>query len=122
MRKKMYDAHAKDVPELFGLKHDAAASSTSSSRAVPVRGHAHRHAELTATSATSPLLRIARGTRPDRPGAGGGGRQRLREYRRLQHALRLTATPKARVPRELVDKHVAAVDALWQAVFGQPQP
>ena len=41
-----------------------------------------------------------------------------REYRRLQHARRLSATPKAPVPREEVERHIVAVDALWQAVFG----
>jgi len=41
-----------------------------------------------------------------------------REYRRLQHARRLSATPKAPIPREEVEQHIAAVTTLWQAVLG----
>ena len=39
-------------------------------------------------------------------------------YRRLQHARRLSATPKAPVPRDEVEGHIAAVNALGKAVFG----
>lgn len=123
MRKKMYDAHAKDDPELFGLKHDRGGIiDVEFIVQYLVLGHAHRHAELTGNLGNIALLRIAGELGLIDPALAAAAGNAYREYRRLQHALRLTATPKARVPRELVDKHIAAVDALWQAVFGQSQP
>ena len=41
-----------------------------------------------------------------------------REYRRLQHARRLSSTPKAPVLRDEVEHHVVAVNRLWSEVFG----
>ena len=40
-----------------------------------------------------------------------------REYRRLQHAKRLSSNPKTPIPREEVETHISAVRALWEAVF-----
>ena len=46
------------------------------------------------------------------------GRNAYREYRRVQHALRLNGAQYARVPRGQVQAHVDAVEALKTAVFG----
>jgi glutamate-ammonia-ligase adenylyltransferase len=40
-----------------------------------------------------------------------------REYRRLQHAKRLSSNPKTPIPRDGIEPHIAAVRALWEAVF-----
>jgi hypothetical protein len=37
----------------------------------------------------------------------------------MQHALRLNGAQYARVPRERVSDHVAAVGELWKAVFAR---
>ena len=44
-------------------------------------------------------------------------RNAYREFRRLQHGLRLNGAAYARVPRDQVAGHAAAVHALWRAVF-----
>jgi hypothetical protein len=43
---------------------------------------------------------------------------RYREFRRMQHVLRLNAGRRARVDRAAVSRRIAAVRSLWQAVFG----
>jgi glutamate-ammonia-ligase adenylyltransferase len=47
-----------------------------------------------------------------------GAFEAYREFRRLQHMLRLQGEKYARVPREEVATHVEAVLALWRYVFG----
>ena len=42
-----------------------------------------------------------------------------REFRRLQHGLRLNGAQYARVDPAAVAPHVEAVRALWAAVFGE---
>jgi glutamate-ammonia-ligase adenylyltransferase len=42
-----------------------------------------------------------------------------RDFRRLQHRLRLNGAEFARVERAAVAAHVDATAALWQAVFGR---
>ena len=42
-----------------------------------------------------------------------------REYRRLQHAKRLSANPKGYSERESIEKYIAAVNMLWTTVFGE---
>jgi [glutamine synthetase] adenylyltransferase / [glutamine synthetase]-adenylyl-L-tyrosine phosphorylase len=44
-------------------------------------------------------------------------RNAYRDFRRLQHALRLNGARYARVPRGSVAREIDAVKALWQAVF-----
>ena len=43
-----------------------------------------------------------------------------RDYRRLQHKVRLTGAPHARVDPEPHAERRAAVTALWTHVFGAP--
>jgi [glutamine synthetase] adenylyltransferase / [glutamine synthetase]-adenylyl-L-tyrosine phosphorylase len=45
-----------------------------------------------------------------------------RDYRRLQHKLRMQGAPQARVDPEPQSHRLAAVHALWSAVFGSPWP
>ena len=42
-----------------------------------------------------------------------------REYRRRQHAKRLSTNPKGLIPREEIEKHATSVNALWKTVFGE---
>jgi len=42
-----------------------------------------------------------------------------REYRRLQHKLRLNGAQYARVEHETVAPYIEATTALWQTVFGR---
>ena len=122
MRQKMIDAHASKSETEFGLKHDPGGIvDVEFIVQYLVLGHAHRHPELTGNLGNIALLRIAGDLGLiDRQQAEAAGNA-YREYRRLQHAKRLTATPKAHIPREEVEGHVAIVKALWNTVLGPRQ-
>jgi glutamate-ammonia-ligase adenylyltransferase len=51
------------------------------------------------------------------PNLAQAARDAYREFRRLQHHLRLNAA-KARMSPDAVQPKIEAVRALWQAVFG----
>ena len=86
-----------------------------------VLAHAHRHVELTRNVGNIALLHAA--------GALGLVPQELardaadayREYRRLQHKVRLTGAPHARVDGAAQTDRRGAVLALWQRAFGVPR-
>ncbi len=118
MRDKMLDAHASKSETEFDLKHDRGGIvDVEFIVQYLVLGYASRHAELTGNLGNIALLRIAAelGLIPARLAEPVGNA--YREYRRLQHARRLSANPKARVERDSIARHAAAVDELWQAVF-----
>ncbi len=119
MRQKMIDAHASKSETEFGLKHDPGGIiDVEFIVQYLVLGHAQRFPDLTSNLGNIALLRIAGELGLiDRQQAEAAGNA-YREYRRLQHAKRLSATPKARIPIEQVERHIAAVRTLWQAVFG----
>lgn len=119
MRRKMLDAHASASPSEFNLKHDPGGIiDVEFIVQYLVLGHAHRHRRLTGNLGNIALLRIAAelGLIPaDQATAAGDA---YREYRRLQHAKRLSANPRGRVDRDGVARRIAAVNVLWQTVFG----
>jgi len=118
MRDKMLDAHASNSDTEFDLKHDRGGIvDVEFIVQYLILGYANRHNELTGNLGNIALLRIAAelGLIPAALAAAAGNA--YREYRRLQHARRLSATPKARVERDSIAKHAQAVDQLWQTVF-----
>jgi [glutamine synthetase] adenylyltransferase / [glutamine synthetase]-adenylyl-L-tyrosine phosphorylase len=119
MRRKMYDAHASKSTTGFSLKDDAGGIiDVEFIVQYLVLGYAHRHHRLTGNLGNIALLRMAAelGLIPaDQAEAAGNA---YREYRRLQHAKRLSANPKSLVDREMIGKHIAAVNTLWSTVFG----
>lgn len=118
MRRKMRDAHG-SKGELFDLKHDAGGLiDVEFLIQYLVLGHSHDHPQLTGNLGNIALLRIAGELGLIDPGQARAAGNAYREYRRLQHARRLSATPKAPIPREEVEAHIAAVTTLWQAVLG----
>ncbi|WP_265944802.1 bifunctional [glutamate--ammonia ligase]-adenylyl-L-tyrosine phosphorylase/[glutamate--ammonia-ligase] adenylyltransferase [Dechloromonas sp. A34] len=119
MRKKMIDAHASGSDSEFGLKHDLGGIvDVEFIVQYLVLGHAHQHPGLTGNLGNIALLRMAGELGLIDPQQGEAAGNAYREYRRLQHAKRLSATPKARVARESIERHITAVRALWSAVFG----
>ena len=120
MRRKMVDAHASDSETEFNLKHDPGGIiDVEFIVQYLVLGHAHRHHRLTGNLGNIALLRIAAelGLIPaDQAKAAGDA---YREYRRLQHAKRLSANPRGRVERDSIARQIAAVNLLWQTVFGE---
>jgi len=120
MRRKMYDAHASKSDSHFDLKHDPGGIiDVEFIVQYLVLGHAHRHPELTGNLGNIALLRIAGELGLIAPAAALAAGNAYREYRRLQHARRLSATPKAPVPRDEVDTRIVAVNVLWREVFGE---
>jgi hypothetical protein len=87
-----------------------------------VLAHAHRFPDLTRNLGNIALLKMAAGHALLDPGLADRARDAYREFRRLQHALRLNGAQYARVPHEQVSAHAAAVRELWDRVFVQARP
>lgn len=118
MREKMHAAHPNKTP-LFDLKHDRGGIvDIEFIVQYLVLAHASRHAGLTGNIGNLALLKLAAQLGLIDAAAADAAHAAYREFRRLQHALRLQGESFARVPRESVEKHLAAVCALWQQVLG----
>jgi glutamate-ammonia-ligase adenylyltransferase len=119
MRDKMRDAHP-NGSGLFDLKHDRGGIvDVEFVVQYLVLGHAHRHAGLTGNIGNLALLKLAAalGLLPE--DLANGAHAAYREFRRLQHALRLQGERYARVDAAAVAGHVQAVLRLWEWVFGE---
>ncbi len=119
MRRKMVDAHAAKSDGHFVLKHNPGGIiDVEFIVQYLVLGYAHQHPELTGNLGNIALLGIAAKLGLIDPGQAEAAGNAYREYRRLQHAKRLSANPKGPIARESIEPHIAAVDRLWKAVFG----
>ena len=120
MRQKMIDAHGTrgDQREVaFDLKHDPGGLvDVEFIVQYLVLGYSHQHVELTGNLGNIALLKIAAGLGLIPPDLADEVRNAYRDYRRMQHALRLNAA-RARVAPELVQQRVDAVRGLWRFVF-----
>jgi len=118
MRDKMHAAHP-NRSGLFDLKHDRGGMiDIEFAVQCLVLGHSHRHPDLTGNLGNIALLRMAAEHGLIDAELAERCRDAYREFRRLQHALRLNGAQYARVPREQVAAHVAAVSRLWTSVLG----
>jgi glutamate-ammonia-ligase adenylyltransferase len=119
MRRKMQAGHPNPTP-LFDLKHDEGGMvDIEFTVQYLVLGHAHRHPELTRNAGNIALLRMA-GELGLVPGPlAHDAAAAYRDYRSLQHKVRLTGAPHARVEPSAHAAQRAAVISLWQHVFGQ---
>jgi len=119
MRQKIHAAHP-NRSDLFDLKHDRGGMiDIEFAVQCLVLGHAHRHPDLTGNLGNIALLRMAAGHGLIDSALAERCRDAYREFRRLQHTLRLNGAQYARVPRAQVSAHVEAVTRLWSSVFGQ---
>jgi glutamate-ammonia-ligase adenylyltransferase len=119
MRQRMFDAHP-NRSGLFDLKHDRGAMvDIEFIVQYLVLAHSRAHYELTGNLGNIALLHMA-GALGLIPGKLA---QRVadayRDYRRLQHRLRLNGAEFARVERAAVAAHADATLTLWRAVFGE---
>ena len=127
MREKMHAAHP-NRSGLFDVKHDRGGIvDVEFIVQYLVLGHAHQHAALTGNIGNLALLKLAAqlGLIADAPATAAHAA--YREFRQLQHALRLQGEHYARVPPDAVSGHAAAVSDLWQQVMPggsntQPSP
>lgn len=118
MRAKMREAHPNDSG-LFDLKHDRGGIvDVEFIVQFLVLGHARQHAELTGNVGNLALLRLAANLGLIEATQAEAVHAAYREFRSLQHQLRLQGERYARIEREAVARHAEAVSALWEAVLG----
>ena len=118
MREKLLEGHP-NRSELFDLKHDRGGMiDIEFIVQYLVLVHAHRHADLTRNDGNIALLKMAArlGFIPANAAERVGSA--YREFRRLQHGLRLNGARYARVPHDEVEAAVAATRELWKLVLG----
>jgi glutamate-ammonia-ligase adenylyltransferase len=82
-----------------------------------VLGFAHRHPELTGNIGNLALLKLAGALDLIPASLAGAVHQSYREFRRMQHTLRLQGEQYARVPKERVSELIGPVIELWAEVF-----
>ena len=117
MRQRMVDAHPNKTEGLFDLKHDRGGLiDVEFIVQYLVLGYAHQHARLTGNLGNIALLGMAGelGLIPVDQAAEVA--DTYREYRRLQHGLRLN-NQVSRIDREQVSTRAAGVRVLWNLVF-----
>jgi glutamate-ammonia-ligase adenylyltransferase len=120
MRRRMLSGHPNPTP-LFDLKHDAGGMvDVEFAIQYLVLAHANEHAALTRNAGNIALLGIAGDLGLVPPGVAAEVANAYREYRRLQHKIRLTGAPHARVEPGPHAQRRAAIGALWSHVFGAP--
>jgi glutamate-ammonia-ligase adenylyltransferase len=117
MRQKMLDAHP-NPSGLFDIKHDRGGIiDVEFMVQYLVLNFSRLHPELTRDAGNLALLRLAGELGLTPLELTEQVRDTYREYRLLQHQLRLQGGAHARIDPELVEEHAAAVKRLWQAVF-----
>ena len=117
MRDKMHAAHP-NRSELFDVKHDRGGIvDVEFIVQYLVLGHAHHHESLTGNIGNLALLKLAAALGLIDGANADAAHAAYREFRRLQHTLRLQGERYARVPATPVADHAAAVSALWKIVM-----
>jgi glutamate-ammonia-ligase adenylyltransferase len=118
MRQKLLEGHP-NRSELFDLKHDRGGMiDIEFIVQYLVLAHAHRHPALVANDGNIALLKLAAKLALIPADAAEEVGSAYREFRRLQHGLRLNGAKYARVPHDEVKDAIAATLALWRKVFG----
>ncbi|MBY0268860.1 MAG: bifunctional [glutamate--ammonia ligase]-adenylyl-L-tyrosine phosphorylase/[glutamate--ammonia-ligase] adenylyltransferase [Burkholderiales bacterium] len=118
MRRKMLAAHP-NTGRLFDIKHDPGGIiDVEFMVQYLVLGHAQNHAALTANSGNLALLKTAAELGLITTADATAVRAAYRQFRELQHQLRLAGERYARVEPQKVAVSVNAVRALWQTLFG----
>ena len=117
MREKMHAAHP-NRSGLFDLKHDSGGMiDLEFIVQFLVLAHAHRHSALTGNLGNIALLKISADLGLIPPELAERCRSAYRDFRRLQHALRLNGAKYARVPPEQTLSDAQSVRQLWRNVF-----
>jgi glutamate-ammonia-ligase adenylyltransferase len=120
MRRKMHAGHPNPT-SLFDLKHDPGGMvDIEFTVQYLVLAHAHRHGALTRNAGNIALLALAGELELVPAELAASVADAYREYRRLQHQVRLTGAAQARVDPAPQAPRRQAVTALWTHVFGEP--
>jgi len=122
MRRKMHAGHPNPTA-LFDVKHDTGGMvDIEFTVQFVVLAHAHRYPVLTRNAGNIALL-LQAGELGLVPAAlATNAASAYRDFRRLQHAVRLTGAAHARVDAAPEARRREAVHALWTHVFGAPWP
>jgi len=122
MRRKMHAGHPNPTP-LFDVKHDAGGMvDIEFIVQFLVLAHAHDHPALTRNAGNIALLQTAGNLGLIPPGLAATVADAYRDFRRQQHAVRLTGAAHARVDAAPEAARRAAVTRLWATVFGAAWP
>ncbi|HET9701570.1 MAG TPA: bifunctional [glutamate--ammonia ligase]-adenylyl-L-tyrosine phosphorylase/[glutamate--ammonia-ligase] adenylyltransferase [Burkholderiales bacterium] len=120
MRRKMLDSHP-NASGMFDVKHDPGGIiDVEFIVQYLVLGHAAAHPGLTGNVGNIALLKLAGELGLIPPLLAEQARNAYRGYRRIQHQLRLNGAGEARVDPDTQAAERAAVQALWERVFGAP--
>ena len=120
MRKRMHDAHP-NRSGLFDLKHDDGGMiDIEFIVQYLVLAHACDHAEMTADIGNIALLKLAGQLGLIDTALALKTADAYREFRRLQHQIRMRGEDRARVDGASVAEMRSSVVALWQRIFGSP--
>jgi glutamate-ammonia-ligase adenylyltransferase len=120
MRQKMLDNHgtkANERDQIFDIKHDPGGLiDVEFIVQYLILGYAHQHIELTGNLGNIALLRIAGELGLIDAALAERVRNAYRDFRRLQHGLRLNDLRPRVSPDEVADR-IAVVRELWSRVF-----
>jgi len=119
MRSKMLEGHP-NTSGLFDIKHDRGGIvDVEFIVQYLVLGHAHRYAELTANIGNLALLMLAARLGLIPADQAAAVHRSYREFRMMQHSLRLQGQTYARVEKERADQFAQPVLRLWELVFDE---
>lgn len=122
MRRKMLEAHP-NTSNHFDIKHDPGGIiDVEFIVQYLVLGHARDHAALTVNAGNLALLKTAADLQLISADNATAVRSAYRQFRELQHQLRLAGEKYARVEQRQVAASVAAVRALWELLLGNAAP
>jgi glutamate-ammonia-ligase adenylyltransferase len=117
MREKLHAAHP-NRSGLFDVKHDRGGMiDVEFAVQYLVLAHSQQFASLTKNLGNIALLGMASEFGLIEREIAEKTRNAYRDYRRLQHSLRLNGAQYARVPLPQVAAHVEAVRELWRSVL-----
>lgn len=120
MRQKMHDAHATrgdQRVQIFNLKHDPGGLiDVEFIVQYLVLGYAHEYAALTGNLGNIALLKMAADLSLIPAALANAARDAYRDFRHLQHGLRLNFSQAIVSPDE-IESQINAVRALWHHVF-----
>jgi glutamate-ammonia-ligase adenylyltransferase len=118
MRARMLEGHP-NASGLFDIKHDRGGIvDVEFAVQYLVLAHAHRHPELTGNIGNLALLKLAARLGLVGADVADAAHHSYREFRRMQHSLRLQGEAYARVPREgPLPALIEGVERLWAEVF-----
>ena len=118
MREKLHAAHP-NTSGLFDLKHDAGGMiDIEFVVQFLVLAHAREQRDLVGNLGNIALIRMAASHGLVDAALAERARNAYRDFRRLQHSLRLNGARYARVPHEQIAHHAAAVRELRRQVLG----